>query len=663
MERQKLIHGTAGLGCVSIAILLAYYFIASYDSYLLFHCLVEGFCIVVATAVFMILWNCRDIMQNNFLMFVGIAYVFVGGLDFAHTLAYKGMGVFQNEGANLPTQLWLSARLLESVTLLLAPLLATRDVARHIVIIAYTLVTVSLLVSIFYLDVFPTCYIDDVINGGRLTQFKIVTEYLVCVVLALSVILLHRRQSLFDAKACDLMMVAILLTIASELAFTAYTSPFGDANYGGHVFKMASFYFVYKALVQRGLQRPYANLFGDLEQTKNHLQQMKKELEVRVVERTAALTESQEQLSRSQARLVTAQRVAHLGHWEWDLASGHILWSDEVYRILGVKPGDLMPSLDGLISRVHPDDQARVEKVIKNALVKGKTKNLDHRVVCPDGTEKIVHQRIKVMDDDYQHPDRIVVTIQDITVRKVQEQRIQEHRKMLSFLTAQLLQTEEREKRRVAVALHDSIAQILAFAKREISSLEKDSSAERQERLGLLKTQIGYAIQQTRDIIFDLSPSTLYTLGLAAALEELAGQFSEKEAFHCQLYTIGRPVSLPDELKMLLYRSVRELLINITKHAQAQHVAITLRRNLNSVQVEVADDGCGFDQTQWLQSALKPVGFGIFSMKEHLKHMGGDLVIESSLGAGTKVRLSIPIPSADTWERSAQNEYSRHPGR
>lgn len=654
METRRVV----GTGCISMAILVGLYLIQEKAGYLLFHCLAEGFCIVVAVAVFMIVWNCRDFMQNSFLIFVGIAYLFVGGLDFVHTLAYQGMGVLSGDSANRALQIWTSARLLESVTFLAALVLAARGVTRQCVMSVSALVTGLLLVSIFALGIFPVCYTD----ADGLTPFGMTSEYLICGALLSAIILLHRRRAMFDTEVCHRMYGAIGLTLASELAFRQPVLGYSAANFWGHVLKLASFYLIYKALVQEGLQRPYANLFGDLEQTKTHLQQITEELESRVTERTAALTESQEQLSRSQSRLVVAQRVAHLGHWEWDLASGQILWSDEVYRILGIKPGDVAPSLDGLIAQVHEDDRVRVEKVIKNALVKGKTKNLDHRVVCPDGTEKIVHQRIKVMEDDYQRPDRIVVTIQDITMRKAQEQHLQEHRKMLSSLTEQLLQTEERERRRVATALHDSIAQILAFAKREISSLERDSAAERKQRLHLLKEQIGLAIQQTRDIVFDLSPSTLYTLGLGAALEELAGQFSQNESFDCHFCAIGRPVSLPDQLRMLLYRSVRELLINSAKHAQAQQVSITLRYTLKGVQVEVADDGRGFDRRRLHQPLQQPVGFGIFSIQERLTHLGGDIDIASHPGSGTKVRLSIPRPLADTRERSLPHEYSNHSG-
>ena len=96
-------------------------YLTSHYNYLLFHSLAEIFSIVIACGIFMIAWNSRRFLDNNYLLFIGIAYLFVGGLDLIHTLAYKGMGVFQGYETNLPTQLWIAARYMESLSLFLAP--------------------------------------------------------------------------------------------------------------------------------------------------------------------------------------------------------------------------------------------------------------------------------------------------------------------------------------------------------------------------------------------------------------------------------------------------------------------------------------------------------------------------------------------------------------
>lgn len=102
--------------------------VISFYNYLLFHSLAELFSIAIAWGIFMVAWNSRRFMEDDFLLFLGIAYLFIGSLDLAHTLFYKGMGVLPGYGPNLPTQLWISARYLESLSLLVAPLFLKKSV-------------------------------------------------------------------------------------------------------------------------------------------------------------------------------------------------------------------------------------------------------------------------------------------------------------------------------------------------------------------------------------------------------------------------------------------------------------------------------------------------------------------------------------------------------
>ena len=118
-------------------------------NYLLFHSLSEIFSIVIACGIFMFSWNAREVMENDFLLFLGVAYLFVGGMDLVHTLSYKGMGVFQGYGANLPTQLWISARYLESFSLLIAPLWFNRKLKINYIVCSYFLISIVLLLSLF----------------------------------------------------------------------------------------------------------------------------------------------------------------------------------------------------------------------------------------------------------------------------------------------------------------------------------------------------------------------------------------------------------------------------------------------------------------------------------------------------------------------------------
>jgi hypothetical protein len=119
-ERSAVL--TKGTFILAGALVLLGLYLTSLYNYLLFHSLAEVFAIVVACGVFMVAWNSRRFLDNNYLLFIGIAYLFVAGLDLLHTLAYKGMGVFPDYDANLPTQLWIASRYIQSFSLLIAPL-------------------------------------------------------------------------------------------------------------------------------------------------------------------------------------------------------------------------------------------------------------------------------------------------------------------------------------------------------------------------------------------------------------------------------------------------------------------------------------------------------------------------------------------------------------
>jgi PAS domain S-box-containing protein len=242
-----------------------------------------------------------------------------------------------------------------------------------------------------------------------------------------------------------------------------------------------------------------------------------------------------------------------------------------------------------------------------------------------------------------QQTQMILLAIVDITLRKEQERKIQEHQRELATLTEELLLTEERERRRLALLLHDSIGQSLAFSKREIGVLQKSTRDEVRQALEYVKEQIDDAIRQTRSLTFELSPTTLHTFGLEAAVEELAEQYAQRGGFQCRFEATEEDKPLSEQIKALLYRASRELLTNISKHAQASNVFIRIDRVDESIRIVIKDDGKGFDVARLEQVIHQQQGFGLFSIRERLTHVGGTFAIESAPGKGTKVTLVAPL--------------------
>lgn len=266
MERHRPVNKLPVL-FIAVLIVTALY-LSSLYSYLLFHSLAELFSIVVACGIFMIAWNARKFLDNNYLLFLGIAYLFIGILDLFHTLSYVGMGVFPGEGTNLPTRLWIAARYTESISLLIAPIFLTRRMKPGIVFILYAAASALLLTSIYCWPVFPDCFVP----GTGLTPFKKISEYIICLILLLAIYVLYKKRHLMDRRILQWLVMSIAVTILAELSFTGYIHAYDLANFTGHILKITSFVLIYKALIQSGLIRPYSLLFRNLKQREIELE-------------------------------------------------------------------------------------------------------------------------------------------------------------------------------------------------------------------------------------------------------------------------------------------------------------------------------------------------------------------------------------------------------
>ena len=257
------------------ALLLGLLAVSQYN-YLLFHSVAELFSIAVAWSVFLLVWNVRPYMKNDALFFLGISYLFIGGFDLLHTLAYKGMEVFTITGKpDLATQLWISARGIEAGALLLFPLLLGKKIRSDILLGALVIVVTLLLAAIFSWDIFPACFIE----GSGLTPFKVAAEYTICLVVLIAIFLLYKKRSYLDLKVYYYMVASMILTIAAEVSFTSYSDVYGLSNLIGHYFKLLSFFFIYTSLIHSGLTRPYSILFKELHEEKDALQEAKKQAE------------------------------------------------------------------------------------------------------------------------------------------------------------------------------------------------------------------------------------------------------------------------------------------------------------------------------------------------------------------------------------------------
>ncbi|MFW6139497.1 MAG: MASE3 domain-containing protein [Spirochaetota bacterium] len=310
-----------------VVCLMGMYLLKQY-SYLLFHSAAEMFSIVIVCSIFLIAWNSRRFMDNNYVLFLGVAYLFIAGLDALHTFAYKGMGVFPDYGSNLSTQLWITARYMEAFSLFLAPFFIYRRPRPWSIFFSNCAVTALLLGTIFYWKVFPTCYVEP----GGLTRFKIASEYLICVILLSSLFSLLKKKNSFDRNVLSMLAASIAVTVGSEFLFTLYVDVYGVFNFAGHLLKIASFYFIYKALIQASLVNPYSLLFRKLKQSQEMLNKNRKQLEKRVDERTRELSSSNQRLKQEIAERRKAEQALRQSEKKLRILSARVLEFQEEER-------------------------------------------------------------------------------------------------------------------------------------------------------------------------------------------------------------------------------------------------------------------------------------------------------------------------------------------
>ena len=336
-------------------------------SYPLFHTLVEMFSVVISFGIFTIAWNTRRYSDNRYFLLIGIAYLFVGGIDLVHALAYKGMGVFRRNDSNLPTQLWISARSMESVSLFLAPFFLRRELRPRVAFAAYAGVFCLLLWSIFVSRTFPDCYVE----GVGLTRFKVLAEYAICGILVGAAILLYKNREAFDSKVYGLVLASIAVTVLSEICFTKYVGVFDRMNEAGHFLKVVSFYLIYRALIRTGLVKPFALIFRDLKRSQEEFRRANDRLEIRVEERTQDLAKANTQLSgeileRRQAEDALRESESKYRSLFQYANEAIFIAQDEIIRFSNPATGRIMGYSSEELARVpfvhlvHPDDREMV---------------------------------------------------------------------------------------------------------------------------------------------------------------------------------------------------------------------------------------------------------------------------------------------------------------
>ncbi len=312
------------------------------------------------------------------------------------------------------------------------------------------------------------------------------------------------------------------------------------------------------------------------------------------------------------------------------------LWlTESFYKLTGYTPEESM-RYDFIERFVHPEDVPIIGNGIQKSL-QGETARYEVRIFKKDGTMRWLSNEVSPMwDENHERVTHMYGAARDITERKQNEER-------LRALTKELSETEERERRRMANFLHDIIGQALILCKLKTRSLHHNAKTDTlRDELNGITSILDQTINHTQTLTFDLYPTVLYQQNLEVAISWLAERMQQQHGIRFSIDDDRREKPIADEMRHILFLAVREIFVNIIKHAEAKNVTIKLFSDGTFFYIGIIDDGVGFE-TEEITSSHNGGGFGLFNIRQRLMNIGGSLDITSAPAKGTRVTIVAPL--------------------
>lgn len=368
---------------------------------------------------------------------------------------------------------------------------------------------------------------------------------------------------------------------------------------------------------------------------------------------TAENKRAAEALRESEERWKFALEGAGEGVWDWNVQAQTVNYSPRWKEMLGYTDSEIGNTPDEWKQRVHPDDLAGAQAVIQSYFA-GETPDyvIEHRMRCKDGSWRWMLSRGMLVSRSADgNPLRVIGTHADITERMAHseelERQVQQRTAQLRAMSIELTMVEERERQLLAQDLHDGLGQTLAIAKLRLSALEPPGDdcpfpEQLKAEIAAIESLIDRANQTVRSLSLQLSPPALHDLGLASALQWLADELQRSYGLHVHLHLDPDTRQPGENVLNLVFRATRELLLNVARHACVDVADVSTTYDADCLVIAVTDSGVGFDANHVSRPSATG-GFGLFSVRERIHFIGGDVQIDSSPGDGTIVVLTVPL--------------------
>ena len=393
-----------------------------------------------------------------------------------------------------------------------------------------------------------------------------------------------------------------------------------------------------RKLAEEALRRAHDELEARVERRTADLAAAVEELRNEIAERKRA----EKALRKAEERFRTIFENTAVGLYRTTPDGRILLANPALVKMLGYESFEELAKMN---LEEHGIDVSTPRSAFKRRVEKqGRVIGLESVWIRRNGTKLFICESAVTIRDEKGNVLYYEGTVEDITERKKVEDKLLVYQEQLRSLASELSLAEERLRRRIATDLHDNVSQNLAISKIKLDSLvESAASKDIQALLEEIRDLVAQTIESTRSLTFEMSPPVLYELGFEAAMGWLARQTRQRHGLTVDFEDDGRDKPLDNNTRVLLFQAVRELLVNVVKHAKAGQVKVSARKFRGRIRVTVEDDGVGFDASKISADEQAVGGFGLFNIRERLDHIGGQVKIDSRPGGGTRITLTAPL--------------------
>ncbi len=368
---------------------------------------------------------------------------------------------------------------------------------------------------------------------------------------------------------------------------------------------------------------------------------------------------AEEALRRSEASLAEAQRIAHLGSWEWDLDTNELHWSDEAYHIYGFEPGGIAPTYETFWDLVHPEDREYVRIALRGALYEGQLYDIEHRIVRPDGETRAVHRQGHVVFDEAGRPVRMFGILYDITERKQAEEQ-------KDALLTQVREALDLRNQFLSIASHElktPVTLMKGYAQLLEGRARQKGDTDALKPLQVINRQVGRMTRLIDDLL-DVSriesgriKFEMASFDLAEALGEVVSEVAVSVPdYEFRMHAHATDVWVVGD-RGRIQQVMTNLLTNAIKYSdECRHIDVSLELRDEQVVISVTDYGIGIPAKQqsevfglYFRAANAStdnyggLGMGLYISKRIIDRHGGTIGLVSEEGQGSTFYFSLPL--------------------